>query len=31
MTSFKKAVEPYLIALDDSEQQAYKRLRVGAA
>ncbi|MGY4533908.1 succinate dehydrogenase/fumarate reductase flavoprotein subunit [Pseudomonas sp. TE3786] len=30
MTSFKKAVEPYLIALDDEEQQAYNRLRVKA-
>ncbi|CAN7150043.1 fumarate reductase/succinate dehydrogenase flavoprotein subunit [Pseudomonas sp. LjRoot71] len=28
MVSFKKAVEPYLIALDDDEQQAYNRLRV---
>ncbi|MCY1416956.1 adenylylsulfate reductase, alpha subunit [compost metagenome] len=31
MTSFKKAVEPYVVALDDSDQQAYNRLRVGAA
>jgi len=30
MTSFKKPVEPYLIALDDEEQQAYNRLRVKA-
>ncbi|MDH4559500.1 fumarate reductase/succinate dehydrogenase flavoprotein subunit [Pseudomonas sp. BN411] len=28
MTSFKKAVEPYLIPLDAEEQQAYDRLRV---
>ncbi|OLS60029.1 fumarate reductase/succinate dehydrogenase flavoprotein subunit [Pseudomonas putida] len=28
MTSFKKAVEPYLIALDAEEQTAYERLRV---
>ncbi|MNF62750.1 Succinate dehydrogenase flavoprotein subunit [compost metagenome] len=28
MTSFKKAVEPYLIPLDAEEQQAYERLRV---
>jgi succinate dehydrogenase/fumarate reductase flavoprotein subunit len=28
MTSFKKPVEPYLIALDSDEQQAYSRLRV---
>ncbi|MEG7362825.1 fumarate reductase/succinate dehydrogenase flavoprotein subunit [Pseudomonas citronellolis] len=28
MTSFKKPVEPYLIALDDEEQKAYGRLRV---
>lgn len=28
MTSFKKAVEPYLIALDAEEQTAYDRLRV---
>ncbi|AMO76484.1 fumarate reductase/succinate dehydrogenase flavoprotein subunit [Pseudomonas citronellolis] len=28
MTSFKKPVEPYLIALDDEEQKAYERLRV---
>ncbi len=28
MSSFKKPVEPYLIALDDEEQQAYNRLRV---
>lgn len=28
MTSFKKPVEPYLIPLDDEEQQAYQRLRV---
>ncbi|MFW3898741.1 fumarate reductase/succinate dehydrogenase flavoprotein subunit [Pseudomonas bharatica] len=28
MTSFKKAVEPYLIALDADEQTAYERLRV---
>ncbi|MNL82942.1 putative oxidoreductase [compost metagenome] len=31
MTSFKKAVEPYVIALDESDQQAYNRLRVGVA
>jgi len=30
MTSFKKAVEPYLIALDADEQTAYDRLRVKA-
>ncbi|WP_369988658.1 fumarate reductase/succinate dehydrogenase flavoprotein subunit [Pseudomonas xanthosomatis] len=30
MTSFKKAVEPYLIALDAEEQTAYDRLRVKA-
>ncbi|QEY60677.1 fumarate reductase/succinate dehydrogenase flavoprotein subunit [Metapseudomonas lalkuanensis] len=30
MTSFKKAVEPYLIPLDAEEQQAYDRLRVKA-
>ncbi|WP_028629111.1 fumarate reductase/succinate dehydrogenase flavoprotein subunit [Metapseudomonas resinovorans] len=30
MTSFKKAVEPYLIPLDAQEQQAYDRLRVKA-
>lgn len=30
MSSFKKPVEPYLIALDDEEQQAYNRLRVKA-
>ena len=30
MTSFKKAVEPYLIALDAQEQTAYDRLRVKA-
>lgn len=28
MTSFKKPVEPYLIALDGDEQSAYDRLRV---
>jgi succinate dehydrogenase/fumarate reductase flavoprotein subunit len=28
MTSFKKAVEPYLIALDNDERTAYNRLRV---
>ncbi|MDO9618723.1 MAG: fumarate reductase/succinate dehydrogenase flavoprotein subunit [Pseudomonas sp.] len=28
MSSFKKPVEPYLIPLDDEEQQAYNRLRV---
>ncbi|MET1077156.1 MAG: fumarate reductase/succinate dehydrogenase flavoprotein subunit [Pseudomonas sp.] len=28
MVSFKKPVEPYLIALDDDEQQAYQQLRV---
>lgn len=28
MTSFKKEVEPYLIALDADEQTAYERLRV---
>ena len=31
MTSFKKPVEPYLIPLDDDEQQAYNRLRVKTA
>ncbi|PPA01529.1 fumarate reductase/succinate dehydrogenase flavoprotein subunit, partial [Pseudomonas sp. MWU12-2312b] len=30
MTSFKKAVEPYIIPLDADEMQAYDRLRVGA-
>ncbi|WP_153785574.1 fumarate reductase/succinate dehydrogenase flavoprotein subunit [Pseudomonas sp. EMN2] len=30
MTSFKKAVEPYLIPLDAEEQTAYDRLRVKA-
>ena len=30
MTSFKKPVEPYLIALDAQEQTAYDRLRVKA-
>lgn len=30
MTSFKKPVEPYLIALDAQEQSAYDRLRVKA-
>ena len=30
MTSFKKAVEPYIIPLDAEEIQAYDRLRVGA-
>ena len=30
MTSFRKAVEPYLIALDADEQTAYDRLRVKA-
>ncbi len=30
MTSFKKAVEPYLIALEADEQTAYDRLRVKA-
>lgn len=30
MTSFKKPVEPYLIALDAEEQTAYDRLRVKA-
>ncbi|MEN5303294.1 MULTISPECIES: fumarate reductase/succinate dehydrogenase flavoprotein subunit [unclassified Pseudomonas] len=30
MTSFKKAIEPYLIALDAQEQTAYDRLRVKA-
>ncbi|MDZ3994333.1 fumarate reductase/succinate dehydrogenase flavoprotein subunit [Pseudomonas sp. Teo4] len=30
MTSFKKAVEPYLIALDADEQTAYERLRLKA-
>ncbi len=30
MASFKKAVEPYLIALDAEEQTAYDRLRVKA-
>ncbi|WP_409319312.1 fumarate reductase/succinate dehydrogenase flavoprotein subunit [Pseudomonas sp. KCJK9016] len=29
MTSFKKAVEPYIIPLDAEEMQAYDRLRVG--
>ena len=28
MTSFKKAVEPYLVALDNDERTAYNRLRV---
>lgn len=28
MNSFKKPVEPYLIPLDDEEQQAYNHLRV---
>jgi len=28
MTSFKKSVEPYVIPLNDHEQQAYQRLRV---
>ncbi|MBD9578936.1 fumarate reductase/succinate dehydrogenase flavoprotein subunit [Pseudomonas sp. PDM23] len=28
MTSFKKPIEPYVIALDEDEQQAYERLRV---
>ncbi|NBA97362.1 fumarate reductase/succinate dehydrogenase flavoprotein subunit [Pseudomonas sp. R5(2019)] len=31
MVSFKKPIEPYRVALDDQEQQAYNRLRVGAA
>ena len=31
MVSFKKPVEPYLIALDADEKQAYNRLRVSAA
>jgi succinate dehydrogenase/fumarate reductase flavoprotein subunit len=31
MTSFKKPVEPYLIALDDTERTAYSRLRVASA
>jgi len=30
MTSFKKPVEPYIIALDAEDMQAYDRLRVGA-
>lgn len=30
MTSFKKPIEPYLIALDAQEQTAYDRLRVKA-
>ncbi|MHB2248242.1 fumarate reductase/succinate dehydrogenase flavoprotein subunit [Pseudomonas fitomaticsae] len=30
MTSFKKAVDPYIIPLDAEEMQAYDRLRVGA-
>ena len=30
MVSFKKPVEPYLIALDADEKQAYNRLRVSA-
>jgi len=30
MTSFKRAVEPYIIPLDAEEMQAYDRLRVGA-
>ncbi|VVP33267.1 Adenylylsulfate reductase subunit alpha [Pseudomonas fluorescens] len=30
MTSFKKAVEPYIIPLDAEEMQTYDRLRVGA-
>jgi len=30
MSSFKKAVEPYIIPLDAEEMQAYDRLRVGA-
>ena len=29
MSSFKKAVEPYIIPLDAEEMQAYDRLRVG--
>lgn len=28
MTSFKRAVEPYLIAIDQEESQAYQKLRV---
>ncbi|MDH1076233.1 fumarate reductase/succinate dehydrogenase flavoprotein subunit [Pseudomonas nitroreducens] len=28
MTSFKKPIEPYVIALDEDEQQAYEKLRV---
>ena len=28
MTSFKKPVEPYLVALDNDERDAYNRLRV---
>ncbi|MBO3274352.1 fumarate reductase/succinate dehydrogenase flavoprotein subunit [Pseudomonas schmalbachii] len=31
MTSFKRAVEPYLIPLDDEEQKAYEKLRVRTA
>ncbi|AKC71245.1 fumarate reductase/succinate dehydrogenase flavoprotein subunit [Pandoraea oxalativorans] len=30
MTSFKKPIEPYLIALDDTERTAYSRLRVAS-
>lgn len=30
MESFKKPVEPYIVALDADEMQAYDRLRVGA-
>lgn len=28
MTSFKKPIEPYVISLDEDEQQAYEKLRV---
>jgi len=31
MVSFKRPIEPYIVAIDDSERTAYQRLRVGSA
>ena len=29
MTSEKRAVEPYIVALDDKDRDAYRNLRIG--
>ena len=30
MVSFKRPIEPYVIAIDEREKAAYQRLRVGS-